>query len=106
METRRGLRRAFVDWNWSRALLTLEGEHRTVDATMKPTLPLTDIDVLLPGRGDQEQESGQALRMKIEQLPQKDPDRREEELGRRATSRRRGRREEREQCLLLGHCAP
>ena len=79
METRQGLRRAFVDWNWSRALLTLEGEHRTVDATLKSTLPLADIDILLPGRGDQEQESGQALRMKIEQLPQKDPDRREEE---------------------------
>ena len=57
----------------------LEGEHRTVDATLKSTLPLADIDILLPGRGDQEQESGQALRMKIEQLPQKDPDRREEE---------------------------
>ena len=94
-----------MDWNWSRALLTLEGEHRTVDATLKSTLPLADIDILLPGRGDQEQESGQALRMKIEQLPQKDPDRREEELGRRETSRRRGRREEREQRLLLGHCA-
>ena len=80
METRRGLRRAFVDWNWSRALLTLEGEHRTVDATLKSTLPLADIDILLPGRGDQEQESGQALHMNIEQLPEKDPDRQEEEL--------------------------
>ena len=44
-----------------------------MDATLKSTLPLADIDILLPGRGDQEQESGQALRMKdndigVEQL--------------------------------------
>ena len=64
----------------TRALLMLEGEHRTVDATLKSTSPLADIDILLPGRGNQEQESGQALRMKIEQLLRKDPDRREEEL--------------------------
>ena len=29
----------------------LEGEHRTVDATLKSTLPLADIDILLSGTG-------------------------------------------------------
>ena len=49
-------------------------------ATLKPILISTDIDILLPGRGDQEQKSGQAAHVKIEQPTQKDPDRRKEEV--------------------------